>query len=246
MELLEEHRDLSLEEWNFMNLLNDRLISLFLNIMETKGHSKWVKFGDAGTKFFHANATLRHRRKLITSLKAADGTEVFNHESKANILWEAYKERLGTSNPVHLPDNLEELLKVVENLDLLDAPFTHEEIDNAVKNLSADKAPGPDGFNNDFIKRCWPIIAPYFYALCEGFQKGEICLQSINGSYITLLPKNDSPSGIGDYRPISLLNCSMKLITKLLANRLQSLIISLIHKNQYGFIKTRTIQDCLA
>ena len=89
MELLEEHRDLSLEEWNFMNLLNDRLISLFLNIMETKGHSKWVKFGDAGTKFFHANATLRHRRKLITSLKAADGTEVFNHESKANILWEA-------------------------------------------------------------------------------------------------------------------------------------------------------------
>ena len=29
-------------------------------------------------------------------------------------------------------------------------------------------------------------------------------------------------------------------------NRLQSKIISLIHKNQYGFIRTRTIQDCLA
>jgi hypothetical protein len=38
----------------------------------------------------------------------------------------------------------------------------------------------------------------------------------------------------------------MKIITKLLANRLQTVMTSLVHKNQYGFIKGRTIQDCLA
>lgn len=38
----------------------------------------------------------------------------------------------------------------------------------------------------------------------------------------------------------------MKLVTKLLANRLQKVIRGIIHNNQYGFIKTRTIQDCLA
>jgi hypothetical protein len=38
----------------------------------------------------------------------------------------------------------------------------------------------------------------------------------------------------------------MKLIIKLLANRLQKVITELIHKNQYGFIKSRTIEDCLA
>jgi retron-type reverse transcriptase len=31
-----------------------------------------------------------------------------------------------------------------------------------------------------------------------------------------------------------------------MANRLQKPVMRLIHKNQYGFIKTRTIQDCLA
>jgi hypothetical protein len=31
-----------------------------------------------------------------------------------------------------------------------------------------------------------------------------------------------------------------------MANMLQAVIIPLIHKNQFGFIKTRTIQDCLA
>ena len=65
-------------------------------------------------------------------------------------------------------------------------------------------------------------------------------------SYITLIPKVDGPTKVNDFRPISLLNISMKIITKLLANRLQKLIQQIIHKNQYGFIQSRTIQDCLA
>jgi len=51
---------------------------------------------------------------------------------------------------------------------------------------------------------------------------------------------------IADFRPISLPICSMKLIIKLLANRLRRVIRNLIHSNQYDFIKTRTIKDCLA
>jgi hypothetical protein len=61
-----------------------------------------------------------------------------------------------------------------------------------------------------------------------------------------LIPKKDCPVNIGDFRPISLLNSSIKLLTKLLAERLQQFIIPLVHANQYGFIKPRTIHDCLA
>ena len=43
-----------------------------------------------------------------------------------------------------------------------------------------------------------------------------------------------------------MLNSSLKHITKLLAERLQQVIILQVHTNQYGFIKSRTIQDCLA
>lgn len=82
--------------------------------------------------------------------------------------------------------------------------------------------------------------------LIEAFFDEEICLRSINTSHITLIPKKDGPSTAADYRPISLLNTSFKLITKVLANRLQKIIRQIIHKNQYGFIKTRNIRDCLA
>jgi hypothetical protein len=111
--------------------------------------------------------------------------------------------------------------------------------------LPADKSPGPDGFNGDFLKS-WPIIATDFYELCQGFYDGNICMQSINGSHIVLIPKKDNLTSVGDFMPISLLNSSVKLLTKLLANRLQKVILQLIHKNQYGFIKERNIQDCLA
>jgi hypothetical protein len=82
--------------------------------------------------------------------------------------------------------------------------------------------------------------------MCLGFYNGAICTQSINGSYITLVPKVDNPSSVNDYGPISLPNSSIRLITKILSNRLQSVILKIIHQNQYGFIRIRSIHDCLA
>jgi retron-type reverse transcriptase len=42
------------------------------------------------------------------------------------------------------------------------------------------------------------------------------------------------------------MNSLVKLLTKLLANKLQQAIMKLIHENQYEFIKSRSIQDWLA
>lgn len=68
----------------------------------------------------------------------------------------------------------------------------------------------------------------------------------VSMAHITLVPKTDNATKISDFRPISLLDTSVKILTKLLANRLQLLMPDLVHKNQYGFIKHRSIQDCIA
>lgn len=78
------------------------------------------------------------------------------------------------------------------------------------------------------------LIRVDFYRLC------------INGSYIVLIPKKNNPQTANDFKPISLLSLSLKLLTKLLANRLQKVILSVIHANQYRFLRGRTIHDCLA
>jgi len=100
--------------------------------------------------------------------------------------------------------------------------------------------------NNELLKRCWPIIKNDFYQLCHDFQSNSLCLRSINNSFITLVRKIDGAQSTSDFKPISILNSSIKLLTKRLANRAHNFITRLVHQNQYCFIKQRTIQDCLA
>jgi hypothetical protein len=138
------------------------------------------------------------------------------------------------------------LVQARNDLESFSRSFSTLDIDEVIKHMPPDKAPGPDGFNGLFLKRCWSIIKEDIYTLCFDFFNGNLSLEAINSSFITLIPKVHNPTSVNDFRPISLLSGVIKIITKLLANRLQEKIIPLIHTNQYGFIKSRTIQDCLA
>ena len=177
-----------------------------------------------------------------------DQIEMTDHEGKASILWEAFKQRLGHSNGHTMHFDLQDLYEHRADPQIfhdLEQPFTQEEIDEVVKNLPNDKSPGPDGFNNEFLKACWGIIKEDIIELILAFHAGTINLESINTSYITLVPKKDVPLTPNDFRPISLLNGVLKIITKLLANRLQKVILQLVHINQYDFLKDTMIQDCV-
>lgn len=164
---------------------------------------------------------------------------VTTHEEKAEQIWISFKESLGISYFLGIKFNLPALVQSDHDLSLLVAPFGKEEVDQVIRFLPSDKALGPDGFNTNFVKNCWSIISQDFYNLCNAFHMGEVCLQSLNGSHIVLVPKHDHAIKVSNFRPISLLNTSMKIITKILANRLQLVMPKLIHKNQHGFIKSK-------
>lgn len=191
-------------------------------------------------------ATERFRRNSIASLKSDDGVVVSEHQQMAGLLWSSFKNRMGTANGIDMRFDLHRLIQAVPGLESLSAPFSQEEIQAVLKDLPTDRAPGPDGFTGLFVKRCWDIIKEDFGQLFNDFWEGKISLASINGSFITLIPKVLSPEGPGDFRPISLTNTCLKFLTKLLANSLQKIILQCIHKNQYGFLKCRSIQDCIA
>ena len=141
------------------------------------------------------------------------------HVAKEEIIYQYFKERLGTcQNPV-MGFDLSELIEPTDCLDSLSAPFSCEEIDNVVKEMPTDKAPGPDGFNGQFLKSCWHIVKQDIYLLCKEFHEGKLNLERINTGNFTLIPKFGSPETVNDFRPITLLNCCLKLITKLLAIR---------------------------
>ena len=124
---------------------------------------RYIKLAGENTKFFHAMATERHRRNSIASLKYTDGSVVSKHSQMEGIIWNCFKNRMGVSSGIVMGFDLSNLLKPVDGLDFLTEPFTKEEMDDTVKHMPIDKAPGPDGFNGLFFKKCWHIICQDFY-----------------------------------------------------------------------------------
>lgn len=98
--LIECFRDLTLSEWNFREILSSKLVSLLKqqrSYWRQRGKINWVKEADASTKYFHAHATIRHRKNYIACLQDGSGNGITDHEGKATLLWNTFKERLGKS-----------------------------------------------------------------------------------------------------------------------------------------------------
>jgi hypothetical protein len=118
---------------------------------------KLVKWGDENTKKFHARATERFRFNVISQIAAEDGRLVTEHTEKAALFWHEFKNRMGVSVQPQMIFDLNQLIMQLDLQELV-APFTNEELDAVAKDLPNDKAPGPDGYNGHFFKKCWNLI----------------------------------------------------------------------------------------
>ncbi|GJZ99593.1 RNA-directed DNA polymerase, eukaryota [Tanacetum coccineum] len=67
--------------------------------------------------------------------------------------------------------------------------------------------------------------------------------KSSNASFITLIPKVADAKFVADFRPISLIGSVYKVVTKILANRLATVISNLVSDTQTAFVANRQILD---
>jgi hypothetical protein len=130
-----------------------------------------------------------------------------------------------------------------EDNNVLIAPFSLEEIEEAVKASDGTKCPGPDGFNFAFIKEFWNLMKHEVRIMFDQFAGIDSIPRCLLSYFLTLIPKVKSPQELGDFRPISLLGCWYKLLSKVLANRLASVIGVLIPKYQSAFLKGRQLVE---
>jgi hypothetical protein len=152
---LEEQRPVSLMEKNFREELRVHLLILMESkrvYWKQRSTIRWVKFGDENTTLFHSIATHMVRRNYITSLQAIDESLVTDHD-KAAFTWTSFKERLRQSKDTTMFFELNSLIQPTD-LSEVDQPFSLGEIESLINELPINKAPGPDGFNGMFIKKC--------------------------------------------------------------------------------------------
>jgi hypothetical protein len=75
------------------------------------------------------------------------------------------------------------------------------------------------------------------------FYETAILPKGVTASFLTLIPKKDHPQELVDYRPICLIGCMYKIVSKLLANRLKRVLGKVISTCQSAFLHSRQILD---
>ena len=103
----------------------------------------------------------------------------------------------------------------------------------------SDKSPGPDGLNFKFIKSFWHTMKSDILRFLDEFYANGRFPKGCNASFIALIPKKADPQALNDYRPISLIGCVYKIVSKMLTNRLKKVMPFIIDERQSAFIRGR-------
>ncbi|KAL1198665.1 putative ribonuclease H protein [Cardamine amara subsp. amara] len=219
------------------------------NFLMQRSRVQWIQSGDCNSSFFHrAIAARRGTNQIHYLLDSSDARLDFLEDIQSHTV-NYFSDLFGgestilSQEDIHLINALTPFNCSVSSCQLLQKLPTPEEIRKEVFALPLNKSPGPDGYSGEFFRKAWGIVGEDFIAaVLECFTTGKM-LKQWNCTAITLVPKKTGVERLCDYRPISCCNAVYKVVSKLLARRLESLLPEMISNTQSAFVKGRLLVE---
>ena len=214
-----------------------------------RSRAKWIEEGEKNSAYFCNLEKRRQQRNAIQSLlinniettdEKSISTEIFQFYS--NLYSSNFSEKhcrvFLNSIKTHIPKIDDTFKKTCED------NITRAELDKAVKCLSLNKAPGPDGLTVNFYRHFWDEIKELLHnVFLDIFESYSLPPTMRQGVIISIPKANKDHRIIENRRPISLRNTDYKLLAYIFKTRLQSGISNIVAESQSGFLKGRSIHN---
>jgi exonuclease III len=210
------------------------------------------------TPYFLGLAKRPQNSESLSDINRDDGTPFDNRNVRSDYI-KSYYENIYKRVPVDITDqsinnflgdtvNHPEVLgsKLSENeREELEQDLTILEFDKAVESAKNNTAPGIDSISNKFIKTFWPFFRkPLFDYTKHCYNKGTLT-DNFRSAKIRLIPKKGDLTKLSNWRPISLLNCFYKIISRVIATRLRKVMDKITKVAQKGFSGNKYCQEVL-
>ncbi|KAL6176158.1 hypothetical protein ACLB2K_052793 [Fragaria x ananassa] len=208
--------DFNLEKQS-LNKKFQELLTQEETIWSQQSRALWLKAGDRNTTYFQRRASNRRQRNTIKGLHNADGAAICCHTISEKVTMDMNQELL--------------------------APYSDEEVRQALFQMHPSKAPGPDGMSPFFFQKYWKVVGPDVCTAVRSFLYSGVLPEVINFTHVTLIPKVKDPKDMTDLNPIALCNVLYRICSKVLANRLKKILDSVISPLQSAFVPIRLISD---
>ena len=119
-----------------------------------------------------------------------------------------------------------------EDSTMLEGSITEGELYEALRDLNDNRSPGYSGLTKEFYIKFWDDLKCFYMdSIGETLRDNELSEMQKRGS-IKISFKKDDRSRLDCYRPITLLNVDLKILTKLLSKRLNKVLPYLINLDQ--------------
>ncbi|XP_031127667.1 uncharacterized protein LOC116029767 [Ipomoea triloba] len=202
----------------------------------------WLKEGDSNTKYFHRFASHRRKTNHLQRLKDSTGCWV-EGDGMHNEIVRYYEEIFKTVEGdrgilVDVPTRLSQATN-----DILLQPVESDEVRTALFSMAPNKAPGPDGMMPSFYQSFWTIVGYDLTAFVSACFNNRALPVGLNVTNMVLISKKKIPERVSDLRPIALCNVVYKVLAKVVANRLKTVLNGIVSSSQSAFVPGRLISD---
>uniref|UniRef100_A0A5F8H7Z0 Reverse transcriptase domain-containing protein n=1 Tax=Monodelphis domestica TaxID=13616 RepID=A0A5F8H7Z0_MONDO len=188
-------------------------------------------------QFFSALKTVYGPLKpTITPLLSSDSDTLIKDKKGISNRWKEYFSQL-LNRPSSVDQSALDQIPPNRTIEQLDVPPSIEEVQKAIKQMSAGKAPGKDGIPTEVYKALNRKALQAFHIVLTSIWEEEDMPPELRDASIVALYKNKgSRAACDSYRGISLLSTAGKILARVRLNRLLSSVSEQnLPESQCGF-----------
>ena len=220
--------------------LKRELLSIEVRLQASYESSRQVEEEKAVTaiqknpKYFYAYAKRNCKVKTkVGPLLDTQGEYEFDPGKMADILQDQHVSMFS----IPKVDNNMNATVTIKNDGLYDIVFYKIDVVEAIDELKAISAPGPDGISAFFLKQCkFAISSPLYLLYRDSLDQGVLCDEGKRSNIIPI-HKGDSLALPVNYRPVSLTSHLVKILEKILRKKIVNFLeeCNLFNCSQHGF-----------